>query len=84
MHPWTARKQGYENDPEEESLFSEDSDDDHDDNDPDDNYSESTNYKNKKNKSKRKTPRVPFVSPGKLTGKAGHHLPRKRRRQFWF
>ena len=35
LHPWTARKQGCENDTEEESLFSGDSDDDHDDKYPD-------------------------------------------------
>ena len=33
LHPWTARNQGCENDPEEESLFSDESNNDHDDND---------------------------------------------------
>ena len=56
LHPRTARKQVCENNPEEESLFSEDGDNDHDDNDPNDDYSESTNDENKKKKSKRKTP----------------------------
>ena len=82
MHPQTARKQGCENNL-EESLLSEDSDDDHVDNDPDDDYSASTDDGDKKKKSlKKRPPRVPLESPGKLTGKAGHHLPRKRRRQF--
>ena len=38
MHPRTARKQGYENHP-EESLFSDNINDDHNDNDPNDDYS---------------------------------------------
>ena len=36
LHPRTARKQGCENDPEEKSLFSNESDNDHNDNNPDD------------------------------------------------
>ena len=67
MHPQTARKQGCENDPEEESLFSNNSDNDHDDNDPDDDYSESTDdkKKKKKKKNKRKTPTSTIRTPGK-------------------
>ena len=40
LHYRTARKQGCENDPEEESLFSDESDNDHDNNNPNDEYSE--------------------------------------------
>ena len=83
LHSRTVRKQVCDNDPEEESLFSEDGDNDHNDNDPDDDYSESTDDENKKKKSKRKTPRVPFGPPGLLTVQAVHHLPQKRRRWFW-
>ena len=55
LHPWTSRKQGCENDSEEESLFSNGSDNDHYENNPDDDYYQSTNDENKKNKSKRLT-----------------------------
>ena len=65
LHPPTARKQGRENDPEEESLFSDEIDNDHDDNDTDDKYSESTNDENKKKKSKRKTPTSTIRTPRK-------------------
>ena len=82
LHPRTAKKQGCENNPEEESLFSEDSDDDHDDNNPDYDYSESTDDKIKKKKSKRKTPKSTIQIPRKLTGQAGNDLQRKRWRQF--
>ena len=46
LHPRTARKQGCENYPEEESLFSNESDNDQDDNDPDDDYSQSSDDEN--------------------------------------
>ena len=65
LHPWTARKQGCENDPEEESLFFNESDNDHDDNDPDDDYFQSSDDKNKKKNSKRKTPTSTIPTPGK-------------------
>ena len=65
LHPRTARKQGYENDPEEESLFSNESDNNHDENDPDNHYSESTGDENKKKRSKRKTPTSTIRTPSK-------------------
>ena len=63
MHPRTARNQGCENDPEEESLFSDESKNDHDDNGPNDDYSESTDDEKKKKKSKRKTPTSTILTP---------------------
>ena len=64
LHPWTARKQGCENDPEEKPLFSNESDNDHDDNNPNDDYSQSSNDENKNKKSKRKTPTSTIRTPG--------------------
>ena len=71
LHPQTAWKQVFENHPEEESLFSEDSNNDHNDNDPDDYYSESTGDDNKKTKSKIKTTKSTIRIPRKthLSGK---------------
>ena len=64
-HPRTVRKQGCEQNPEEESLLSNESEDDHDENDTDDNYSQSSDEENKKKKSKRKTPTRTIQTPGK-------------------
>ena len=67
LHPRIARKQGSENDLEEESLFSNKSNNDHYDNDPDDDYSQSSDDKKKKKKSKRKTPKSTIRTPGKTS-----------------
>ena len=53
--PRPPRLQGCENDPDDESLFSNESDDDNDDNDPDDDYYQPSDGADKKKKSKRKT-----------------------------
>ena len=83
LHPRTERKQGCENYTEEESLFSGDSNDDHDDNDPMTIILNQSMTRLRRRRVKERPPRVPFGFPGKLTGQAGHHLPLKRRRQFW-
>ena len=61
--PRPARLQGCENDPEEESLFSNESDDDNDENDPDDDYSQLSDGADKKKKSKRKAPKSTIWTP---------------------
>ena len=63
--PRPARLQGCENDPEEESLFFNESDNDNDDNNPDENYSQSSDGADKKKKSKRKTPTSTIRTPRK-------------------
>ena len=63
---WPARLQGSENDPEEESLFSNKSDNDNDDNDPDDDYSQSSDDAKNKKKIKRKTPKSTIRNPRKF------------------
>ena len=83
LHPRTARKQGCENDPEQESLFSGDRNDDHDENDPMTIILNQSMTRLRRRIVKERTPRVSFRSPGKLTGQSGYHLPRKRRQQFW-
>ena len=75
--PWPARLQGCENDPEEESLFSNESDNDNYDNNPDDDYSQLSDDANKKKNSKIKTPTSTIWTP-RNSHFSGRTSPAKR------
>ena len=75
--PRPARMQGCENDPDEESLLSDESNDDNGDNNPNVDYSQPSNGADKKKKSKRKTPTSTIWNP-RMSHFSGRKSPAER------
>ena len=75
--PRPTRLQGCENNPDDESLFSNKSNDDNDDNDPNDAYSQPSDGMDKKKNSKRKTP-TSTIRTTRMSHFSGRKSPAKR------